>query len=306
MDGRDRPARWPCTVLRTVGALLLCLAVPDVVAAQTPDILDTVTLRFRNAATVWMDTLHPLGLRTLVLVSGVEFAIAASLWVVHESDGPGSLQAQFLRKFTWLTFWYSVAFSWELWIPPIWNSFAFAGQTGSGLASLNPSAIVDTGIDLHNRMYDAASTLLLWDPTTAPIIVLAIFATDMAFFLMAIAICYTIIQGFLVMGAGVLFLGMAGWRSTAQMTDNYLNLVVYTGIKLMTLYLLVGVAMTVGDDMVNALGNASWFDVGPVFTVLVTALVLCSLVTGLPIFLARGITAGQQFGLVSAVRAKDR
>ena len=108
------------------------------------------------------------------------------------------------------------------------------------------------------------------------------------------------------MGAGVFFLSFAAWRSTAQFTDNYLNLLAYVGVKLMVLFLLVGLGTTVAGELVGITAGMRWTDLSPTGEILFVSLLFMTLVLGLPVMFARHITQGHSFGLVNAIRAKDR
>ena len=59
-------------------------------------------------------------------------------------------------------------------------------------------------------------------------------------------------------------------------------------------------------DMVAITEQMRWTDLKPTAEILFVSILFTSLVLGLPVMFARHITQGQSFGLVSAIRAKDR
>ncbi len=188
--------------------------------------------------------------------------------------------------------------------PYILDGFRHAGVTASGRTTLNPSEIVDIGIDLQAAVGTAAADWARFNPLSGFTVQVAALLVLVAFISAAVAVSYTLVQSYLVLGAGVLFLGFAGWRSTAQLTDNYLNLVLYVGIKLMVLFLLVGLGTTIGADMVQITARVRWTDLSPAGEIFYTSLLFLGLVLGLPVMIARHVTQGQSFGLVNALRAK--
>lgn len=303
MSTQPRLHRYGWAVVLTGVAVLLATAAAE---AQQPGILDRTALTYKRASFEWMDRLHPLAMATFIPLAGIEFALSGILWMVNEKESVDDVEGGFLRKFFFLSFWFTVLFSWELWIPYLLEGFRYAGVTASGRTTLNPSEIVGIGSDLQAAIGIAANDWLSFNPLSGLTTQLAALVVLLAFVVAAVAVTYTLIQGYLAMGAGVLFLGFAGWRSTAQFTDNYLNLLVYVGIKLMVLFLLVGLGTTIGADLVQITAQMRWTDLSPAGEILFVSLLFMALVLGLPVMFARHITQGHSFGLVNAIRAKDR
>lgn len=300
---KSRPHSLGWAVMLAGVAVLLAAAAAE---AQQPGILDRTALTYKRASFEWMDRLHPLAMATFIPLAGIEFALSGILWMMNEKENVDDVEGGFIRKFFFLSFWFTVLFSWELWIPYLLEGFRYAGVTASGRTTLNPSEIVGIGSDLQAAIGIAASDFLSFNPLSGFTTQLAALVVLLAFIVAAVAVTYTLIQGYLAMGAGVLFLGFAGWRSTAQFTDNYLNLLAYVGIKLMVLFLLVGLGTTIGADLVAITAQTRWTDLSPAGEILFVSLLFMALVLGLPVMFARHITQGHSFGLVSAIRAKDR
>lgn len=298
---RNRRFGW--AAVAAGAALLLAAAAAE---AQQPGVLDRTALTYRRASFTWMDRLHPIAMATFIPLAGIEFAVSGLLWILNDKENLEDVAGQFVRKFTFLAFWFTVLFSWELWIPYLLDGFSRAGVIASGRTTLNPSEIVDIGIDMQAAIGIAASDWLRFNPLSGFTIQLAGLIVLTAYVVAAVAIAYTLIQGYLALGAGVLFLGFAGWRSTAQLTDNYLNLLIYVGIKLMVLFLLVGLGTTIGADMVGITAGMRWTDMAPAGEIFFISLLFMALVLGLPVMIGRHITQGHSFGLVNAIRAKDK
>ena len=283
-------------------AAVLLVAAAGVAAAQQPGVMDAATLSYKRASFTWMDRLHPFAMRLFALVSGIGFALAGIRWILSREE-LDDVALQFVRRFAFLSFWFTIMFSWELWIPAFLDVFTAAGASASGRATLNPSEIVGIGSDLQSAIGLSAADFLI-NPLAGATIQFAGLLVLLAYVVAAVAVSYTLIQSYLILGAGVLFLGFAGWESTAQYTDNYLNLLTYIGIKLMVLFLLVGLGTEVAGDMVRATAAMRWSDMSPAGQILFSSFLFASLVLGLPVMFASRITQGQQFGLVNAVRAK--
>src|SRR5690606_4978518 len=252
---RLRPRGY--SIALATGAALCAAATLE---AQAPGILDRTALTYRGASFEWMERLHPLAMATFIPLAGIEFALSGLLWAVNEKENIDDVEGQFLRKFFFLSFWFTILFTWEMWIPYIIEGFRYAGVTASGRTTLNPSEIVGIGSDLQAAIGIAANDFLSFNPLSGLTTQLAGLVVLLAFVVAAVAVTYTLIQGYLAMGAGVLSLSSAAWRSTAQFTDNYLNLLAYIGVKLMVLFLLVGLGTTVAADLVEITARMSWTD----------------------------------------------
>ncbi len=103
---------------------LAAVLVAGAATAQEPGILDRTTLTYKQASFTWMDRLHPLAVRSFIPLAGIEFAISGLMWVLNDKEGVDDVAGQFVRKFAVLSFWFTILFGWELWIPTSW--------TGSG------------------------------------------------------------------------------------------------------------------------------------------------------------------------------
>lgn len=283
-------------------ALLLVVVAAGVAAAQEPGLIDRANLSYKRASFTWMDRLFPITSRIFALVSGIGFALAGLRYVVSK-DELDDVAVQFIRRFAFISFWYTILFTWEMWIPLFGDLFRQAGITASGRATLNPSEIVGIGSDLQSAIGLSAVDYLT-NPLAGFTIQLAGLVVLLAHVVTAVAVSYTLIQSYLARGAGVLFLGFAGWESTAQLTDNYLNLLSYVGIKLMMLFLLVGIGTEIAADMVRTTAGMRWTDLAPAGEVLYSSFLFMGLVLGLPVMFAKHITSGWSLGLANAVRAK--
>lgn len=294
-----RRAGWLRAVLL---ALLLVVVAAGVAAAQQPGIFDRATLSYKQASFTWMDRLFPITSRIFAVVSGIGFALAGLKWAVSKDD-LDDVTVQFIRRFLWITGWYTIMFTWEMWIPLFVDVFREAGIAASGRATLNPSEIVALGTDLQGAIGISAVDYFV-NPIAGFMIQSAGLVVLFAYVVTAVTVSYTLIQSYLSMGAGVLFLGFAGWESTAQLTDNYLNLLSYVGIKLMVLFLLTWTGTEISADMVRSVAGSRWTDLSPAGEVLYSAFLFTGLVMGLPVMFAKHITAGWSLGLANAVRAK--
>jgi type IV secretion system protein TrbL len=292
--------RWArlAVLLGIVAALL----VPTLGAAQAPGVLDQVTLDYRSAYLGWVDRLLPVAQRLFVTLAGIEFAVAGALWMLRGSDEAAS---GFVLKFAFLAFWYALIFSFEWWVPPIVDGFISAGRIGAGGGMLTPSGMLDTGDRVYQeiaRGFGGGAVLL--NPVAVLTVALAAAIAALCFVAVAVMLALVLIEAYLALGAGVIFLGFAAWRATASFAEGYLLHLAHVGIKLFVLHLVVGLGATVAQTWAEYLrATASLTDLTPVWQVLAGSLLFAVVTITLPRSFAAGITSRASLGLVNAVRA---
>ena len=87
--------------------------------------------------------------------------------------------------------------------------------------------------------------------------------TWVSFLMLAIDLLITLIEAYVVLGVGVVFLGFGASRWTTKFADGILNYAVSVGVKLMMLYLVIGALITavvpsvVSQLMANASGSGA-------------------------------------------------
>jgi type IV secretion system protein TrbL len=139
------------------------------------------------------------------------------------------------------------------WIPRIINSFQIIGQNASGLGSLAPTDILVQGLNITgNLLSGAASSGWLGNFGTALSLVFAALLAFLAFLGLTVQLVVTLVESYLVVGAGFIFLGFGGSRWTAPYVERYISLAVSTGVKVMVLYLLLGAGLTLTSGWVVA------------------------------------------------------
>src|SRR4029077_19865907 len=144
------------------------------------------------------------------------------------------------------------------WIPAIMDSFHILGQNASAVGPLGPSAIVGFGV---NMSVDLLSSLkgadFLTGFSSSMALVFCAVIIFIAYLAIAIQFVVAMVESYLVIGAGVIFLGFGGSRWTAAYVERYIAYAVSVGMKILVLYLLVGAGMTVSQGWIQVAQNAA-------------------------------------------------
>jgi type IV secretion system protein TrbL len=264
------------------GAVLLMPGGAAAQAAPTPDaILDGVVRVYTDASAGWLERIFPLAQRLFAVLATLEFAVSGVLWALGR-DALDAVAAALLRKFMLLSFLFSLLSQFPLWLPAIASGFEAAGQTASGSGAVSPAQVLDYGLTIGGHILAGVDDAgILSHPAGALIGTVTVVIVLLAYALIAVQLCVTLCEVSFVLTGGVLFLGFAGFRSTAPLAEGYLLFLVQTGIKIYLLYLLVAVGTGLSQQWAaidfSLVQTPQPPTFGPQVAVMTGALVLCVL-----------------------------
>jgi type IV secretion system protein TrbL len=282
-----------------LGAALLLTARP-----AAAGLLDDLVQGYQTAAESWLRTLMPTAERTFGILAGLEIAVGALVWVVNRRTIDQMLLG-FLRKILVLGLFYLFLSQFPQWVPRIVQGFQAAGQAASQTQDLTPSGVMKVGIDISTRLLQASSLIGLLLPAVgmflAPVVTLIVM---LAFICIAAQLVMTLIESYLVVTGGVIFLGFAAFRGSAPIADKYIVYAVQVGVKLFLLYLMVSTGLTMtarwAQDMETQFavfgGNFK-----PLFDILGGSIVFALLVWKIPTQVSHFLTQSVHLNLREAL-----
>ncbi len=246
-------------------------------------ILNGIGTAYASATATWLATLQPLAQRLFVLLATIEL-IVSGIWWAFATRNDEVVLKHILRKVLTLMFLYTVLLLAPSWIPTIIGSFIHAGQLASGFESLDPSTVVQVGIDVSVGMFDSIDSVFAlleapWWLFVAPIFVV------FAFSVIAGVLLMTLIESYVVIGGGILLLGFAGSRWTVSFAEGYLVYAVRVGVRLFVLYLLIGIGMSLPETWL-ADDFTLWPNPRKFFEVMGASLIFTMIVWRVPQFAA--------------------
>jgi type IV secretion system protein TrbL len=211
----------------------------------------------------------------------IQLTWSAIWWVLDREDGL-AVVSSLLRQVVAIGFFYALLLNGGTWIPAVIQSFSQAGATAAGLTDLSPTGVFDQGLASANRILNATSDLGLLDGFFASLIAgITAIVVVIAFAIIAAQLLVALVESFIVIGAGVLFLGFAGSRWTKFFTERYLSYVASIGVKLFVLYLIMGVGMGIAARWMPVLERGGFSPI-PFFYVMGGSLVFVFLTWHIP------------------------
>ena len=297
--------RTSARVLAAAGLLLLvasAFVVPPNAHAQA-GVLDQVRNQYAAMTRAWIAPMSAIGRRLFVTLAGIEFTISSFLWLGRSEDLT-EVARRFLLKFILISFLLMLITGASYWLPPIVNSFAVAAQRGSVLPlPTGPTGILDLGMqfafdDLGNMnipwSFEALGAVLF--KLIAQVIVLVAFTS------VAAQLLLVWVEAYIALGGGVLFLGFAGFRATASYAENYLNYLVYCGVKLFAFYLVVALGVGIVQQARATLASNVGFDIRVAGNIIALAVVFSLLSLRIPSSAAARVAGGANLGIGHALR----
>ena len=298
----------PCSralVLCAAVAVVVGLAAPEAVAQVTPTpvvpppVLDTIVEDFRTAVQAARPALLGIAAGTFGVLAVIEIALSAIVWTLRES-GPERILSALVLKLAWLAFAFGLIASFGVWFPPVIDGFHQAGQAvAPGVVS--PGDVLGLGVQLSTSMingfFDGVGLMDLSFNLVATAILVALSAliVEVMYAVIAASVVVVLVESFIALAAGALVLGFAAFRGTANLADRFVAYVFNLGIRLFSLFLLVGIGFNVAQGWLPLIQGGT-DDVAAMLAVLGGSLTFMLLVVVIPAkvstLLTRDLTVG--------------
>ena len=252
MSGRMKSTNTIC--LMAAGCGLLLLFMPSLNAQISSNNPSQILQQYRNFRTTWISNIWPYANTLFALLATIEFAWSAAVMALEKTDLQ-SWTSALIRKIMWLGAFYALLLFGRQWIPAIIDSFSQLGGNAAGIngnQGLSPSAVFTQGLNIAAALMDAASSSAFFtNPGTSIAVMIAAALVVLAFIAVTIQYIVAVVESYLVVAAGVIFLGFGGSRWTAPYVERYIGLGVSTGVKIMILYMLIGVGLNLSSGWLD-------------------------------------------------------
>jgi type IV secretion system protein TrbL len=223
-------------------------------------ILTGLAHQFSTTTGPWMTTALHYAQGLFFALVGIEVAWSAITYVLQKDSLPDFVAALVL-KILGIGFFYILLQPQygPVWIADVLSSFSQAGSAISGQSQFipsDPSSVFNCGTDIANAMLQSVSqnkggfNLGNILPAIEAVLAALICALGVviAFAIIAGQLLITLIESYIVIGAGVFMLGFTGSRWTLVFGEKYVGYAVSVGIKLFMLELIVGLGYSLGQQ----------------------------------------------------------
>lgn len=252
--------------------------------------LDQVVTEFATRATSWQTVVMNAAMFLFWTLGTISLVFTFGFMALRKAD-IGEFFAEFIRFILFFGFFLWLLRNGPAFANSIIQSLARIGEQASGVASVTPSGIVDVGFMILKQAFRNSS---IWSPVDSFIGVALSVGILILLAVVAVNMLLLLVSGWLLMYAGIFFLGFGGARWTSDMAINYYKTVLGVAVQIMTMVLLVGI----GNDLLSSFyarmntGTLNFEELG---VMLVFCVALLMLVNRVPPLVA-GVISGTGIG----------
>lgn len=252
--------------------------------------LDQVVTEFATRATSWQTVVMNAAMFLFWTLGTISLVFTFGFMALRKAD-IGEFFAEFIRFILFFGFFLWLLRNGPAFANSIIQSLARIGEQASGMASVTPSGIVDVGFMILKQAFRNSS---IWSPVDSFIGVALSVGILILLAVVAVNMLLLLVSGWLLMYAGIFFLGFGGSRWTSDMAINYYKTVLGVAVQIMTMVLLVGI----GNDLLSSFyarmntGTLNFEELG---VMLVFCVALLMLVNRVPPLVA-GVISGTGIG----------
>ena len=152
--------------------------------------------------------------------------------------------AEIVNQIFFLGFFLALLENSVTWGQAIVNSFRQAASTAGG-TGLAPSDVFTAGVDLAQKVM---SQMSIWSPAASVGLIIAGLVIEVCFALIAACMVLALVESYLVISMGVLFMAFGGTQWTKDFAISTVRYTLSVGAKLFVLQLLV----SIGDGLIQS------------------------------------------------------
>jgi type IV secretion system protein TrbL len=212
--------------------------------------------QFRDQRVQWTTNIFVYANTLFGILAVIEFAWSAAVMLLEKSDLQ-SWASALIRKLMWIGVFYALLINGRIWIPAIIDSFNLIGANVAGLGGpLSPGDVFVQGLNIGGALIGAGSTSAFFtDPGTSLVLILCALIVIVSYVFITINFIVTLVESYIVVSVGFIFLGFGGSRWTVPYTERYIGYAISIGIKIVLLYCLITAGLHLGVGWIDEAQN---------------------------------------------------
>ena len=241
--------------------------------------LDQVVTEFATRATSWQTVVMNAATWLFWTLGTISLVWTGGMLILRKAD-IGEFFAEFFRFVMFFGFFLWLLRNGPSFASSIIRSLQQIGEQASGVSSVTPSGIVDIGFMIWKQ---AITSLSVWTPVDSFVGVVLSAGIMLLLAAVAVNMLLILVSAWILMYAGIFFLGFGGSRWTSDMAINYYKTVLGVAVQLFAMVLLVGI----GNDLLSTFygkmskGQLNFEELGVMLVFCFALLMLVNKVPGL-------------------------
>lgn len=258
-------------------ALFVFGASPAFADIDSADLLDNVLQRYSSAAAGWAGVITAAASWLFWCLATISMVWTFGFMILRKAD-LGEFFAEFIRFTIFTGFFWWLLTNGPNFADSIIRSLRIIGGNATGLGGdLRPSGVVDVGFEIFETVLDRST---VWNPVDSTVGILLALVILVVLALIGVNMLLLLVSGWILMYAGIFFLGFGGSRWTSDMAIGYYKTVLCIAAQLFTMVLIVGIGQTFLNDYYSQM-NAG-VRLSEMGVMLIVAVVLLVLVDKVP------------------------
>jgi type IV secretion system protein TrbL len=224
---------------------LLLIAVPAY--AQSANVLDQIVAQFQARSAGWEGALRSFALGTFGILATVEM-VWASFQLAFRGADMSEWLAEIVNQILFLGLFLALLENSVTWGQAIVNSFREAASSAGG-GGIAPSDVFAAGVKIAATVLNQMS---LWHPEASAGLMVAGIVIEACFALIAAFMVLALVESFLIISMGILFMAFGGSRWTKDLAVSTVRYTLSVGAKLFVIQLLV----SIGTGLIQSWANS--------------------------------------------------
>jgi type IV secretion system protein TrbL len=234
-------------LIGAVGFAAAALVIAAPAHAQSANVLDQIVAQFQARSAGWEGTLRSFATGTFGILAGVEMVWAGFKLAFRGADVSEWL-AEIVNQILFLGFFLALLENSVTWGQAIVSSFRQAASAAGG-GGIAPSDVFAAGVKIAAMVLNQMS---IWHPEASAGLMVAGIVIEVCFALMAAFMVLALVESFLIISMGVLFMAFGGSRWTKDFAVSTVRYTISVGAKLFVLQLLV----SIGTGLIQSWANS--------------------------------------------------
>ena len=224
-------------------------------------IFDTITQEYLQATQHWFSQVETAGMHLMVILALIQFSLKICKNILSGEGNLTGMMINTVKQILIISILYYLITNAGTLLPKLFNSFTQLGIAGSTITAIDPSSVVGEGLAIASGILQNFHT---WGVLTN--LTFVVFGT---FCCIMIVICYgliaadlmiTLIESYFLVAVSALFIAFGSTSYTLPMAREYLGMTIGVGIKLMMLYVMIAVGVSIGQDWAVMINQATQTD----------------------------------------------
>jgi type IV secretion system protein TrbL len=215
--------------------------------AQSVNVLDQIVSQFQTRSAGWQGALQSFATGTFGILATIDLAWSAFRLAFRGADVSEWL-AEIVNQILFLGFFLALLENAVTWDTAIVNGFRQAASSAGG-GGIAPSDVFAAGVKIAATVLNQ---MTIWHPEASAGLMVAGIVVECCFALMAAFMVLALVESYLVISMGVLFMAFGGSRWTKDIAVSTVRYAVSVGAKLFVLQLLV----SIGTDLIQSWANS--------------------------------------------------